>query len=199
VAGHGHLVEVAADQGVLGGRQVAHGQGDPAHPGWDRAQDRLLGDLGDPGDPQQESLLLDATVGQPGAQGGPGRHHQATQQVLGGAKDAVGDAQQDRKAERVQAHDRGAWGVQAGRGQQRADDQQAEQDRVVAGPGSQQRDSQGDQHRDQHRPALGLHGSLLVRRPGKARAQGQRSSLVIIVVLASLRRAALVGGTRRGR
>jgi hypothetical protein len=32
-----------------------------------------------------------------------------------------------------------------------------------------------------------------VRRPGKASAQDQRSSLAIIVVLASLRRAALAG------
>jgi hypothetical protein len=63
--------------------------------------------------------------------------------VLGGAKDAVGDAQQDRKAERVQANDRGARGVEAGGGQQRAGDQQAKQGRAAAGPGVQQRDGGG--------------------------------------------------------
>jgi hypothetical protein len=91
--------------------------------------------------------------------------------VVGGAKNAARDAQQDRKAERVQADDRGAWGVEAGGSQQRPGDQQAQQDRAAAGPGVQQRDGGGDQHRDQQRPALGLHGSLLVRRPGKAQAQ----------------------------
>jgi hypothetical protein len=81
--------------------------------------------------------------------------------VLGGAEDAVGDAQQHRQAERVHPDDRGVLGVEAGGGQQRADDQQAEQNRAVAGPGVQHRDGGGNQHRDQHRPVLGLHDSLL--------------------------------------
>jgi hypothetical protein len=87
--------------------------------------------------------------------------------VVGGGEDAVGDAEQHRKARRVEANDRGGLGVEAGRGQQRAGDQQAEQDRMAAGLGVQQRDGAGDQHRDQHRPVLGPHGGLLVcRAPG---------------------------------
>jgi hypothetical protein len=105
---------------------AAGSAGKPAHPGRDRAQDRLLGDLGDPGEAQQGSLLLGATVGQQGAQRAAGHHHQATQQVVGGANDAVGDAEQHRKAKRVQPDDGGALGVEAGGGQQRAGDQQAE-------------------------------------------------------------------------
>jgi hypothetical protein len=161
VAGHGHVVEVATDQGVLGGRQVAYGQGDPAHPGRDGAQDRPLRDLGDPGDAPQGPLPLDATVGDEGAQRSAGPHRQAAQQVVGGAKDAVGDAEQDREAERVQADDGGALGVEAGSGQQRADDQQTEQDRAATSPGVQERDGRGDHQGNWHRSALGLHRSLL--------------------------------------
>jgi len=154
---HGHVVEVAADQGILAGRQVAHGQPDPAHPRRDRAQDRPLGDLSDPGDTHQRLLLPGATVSDEDAQRPCGRHPKAAQQVVGGAKDPIWDAQQDRNGDRVQAHDPGGSGVEGGRGQQRTGDQQVEQDRAVAGPGVQQRDDGGDQYRDKHRPGLGLH------------------------------------------
>jgi hypothetical protein len=109
-------------------------------------------------------LLLGTTVGQHGAQGTPGRHHQAAQQVVEGAEAAVGDAEQHRQAQRVQPDAGGVLGAEAGGGQQRPGDQQAEQDRAAAGPGVQQRDDGGDQHRHQHRPALGLHRGLLANR-----------------------------------
>jgi hypothetical protein len=152
-------------QGIGAGRQVAHGQGDPPHPGRDRAQDRPLGDLSDPGDPHKGLVPLGATMSDEGSECAANSHLKAAQQVVGGGEDAIGDAKQTARPRAYRPTMAVRWASRlaaASRGRRSAG---------RAGPcGCRSRRPAArwpsDQHRDQHRPGLDLHGSLLAVRGG---------------------------------